>query len=247
MKNRHTPSTLKGILAAALVAAAAATAPAQTASSTYRATQRDPFSKYKPPIRRKVEKKAAAPVAVPAIQARIENYKAQKLAAMNLQQAAPKPTTALLLSEVQVKGIFRTPRGYAAMVQAAPIKLSYVVYPGEQFYDGMLVAIEESRLVFRKQTKWTDGRSVVAVETKPLVQPSVADQLTAQRETQPAAPAAEEKKSELSVLVEALKAIAASGQQTQQQQPAAPQQGAGGGNPPQQGPEPQPAQPQGKP
>ena len=58
MKNRHTPSTLtlKGILAAALVAAAAATAPAQTASSTYRASQRDPFAKFKPSVRRKVEK-----------------------------------------------------------------------------------------------------------------------------------------------------------------------------------------------
>ena len=61
MKNRHTPVTLKGLLAAALVVvAAAATAPAQTASSTYRASQRDPFSKYKPPVRRKVEKKVAA-------------------------------------------------------------------------------------------------------------------------------------------------------------------------------------------
>src|SRR5215204_2186628 len=197
MRNRHTPSTLKGLLAVALVAAAAASAPAQTASSTYRGAPRDPFTKYKPALKRKVEKKVAAPVAVPPIQQRIERYKAQKLAAMNLQQAAPKPTTALLLSEVQVKGIFRTPRGYAAMVEATPIKLSYVVYPGEQFYDGMLVAIEETRLVFRKQTKWTDGRNVVAVETKSLVQPSAVDQLTAQRESQPAATAAEEMKSDV--------------------------------------------------
>ncbi|HEX8147075.1 MAG TPA: hypothetical protein VF591_07855 [Pyrinomonadaceae bacterium] len=240
MKNRHTPSTLKGILAAALVAAAAATAPAQTASSAYRATQRDPFSKFKPPVRRKVDKKVAAPAPVPNIQARIDKYKAEKLAAMNLQQAAPKPTTALLLSEVRVKGIFRTPRGYAAMVEATPIKLSYVVYPGEQFYDGMLVAIEESRLVFRKQTKWTDGRSVVAVETKPLVQPSAADQLTALREAQPAAPAAEEKKSDVTQLVEALKAIAAG---AAQQQGGA---GSGGGQQ-QQAADPQAAQPQGRP
>lgn len=238
MKNRHTPIALKGLLAAALVAAAAVTAPAQTASSTYRASQRDPFAKFKPAVKRKVEKKVAAPVAVPAIQARIENYKAQKLAAMNLRQSAPKPTTALLLSEVQVKGIFRTPRGYAAMVEATPIKLSYVVYPGEQFYDGMLVAIEESRLVFRKQTKWTDGRTVVAVENKPLVQPTAADQLTALREPQAAAPAAEEKKSDVNQLIEALKAIAAGASQPQ---------GGAGGNTPQQGADPQPAQPQGKP
>jgi len=232
MRNRHMPSTLKGLLAAALVAAAAATSPAQTASSVYRGTSRDPFKKYTPPIKRKVEKKVATPVPVPAIQARIDNYKAQKLAAMNLQQAAPKPTTALTLAEVQVKGIFRTPRGYAAMVEATPIKLSYVVYPGEQFYDGMLVAIEETRLVFRKQTRWTDGHTVVAVETKPLVQPSAADQLTAQRTEQPAPPA-EEKKSEVNTLVEALKAIAAAASQ-QQPQP-------GGNN------DAQTAPPQGKP
>lgn len=216
MKNRHTPVTLKGFLAAALVLAAAAVAPAQTASSTYRGTQRDPFAKFKPQLKRKVEKKVATPVSVPDIKARIDNYKAQKQAAMSLQQAAPKPTTALLLSEMQVKGIFRTPRGYAAMVEATPIKLSYVVYPGERFYDGMLVAIEETRLVFRKQTRWTDGRTVVAVESKPLVHPSAADQLTVQRESQPAA--AEEKKSDVTQLVEALKALAASASQQQQQQ-----------------------------
>ena len=238
MKNRHTPTTLKGLLAVALVAAAAATAPAQTASSTYRASQRDPFAKFKPNVKRKADKKVAAPVAVPPIQARIDNYKAQKLAAMNLQQAAPKPTTALLLSEVQVKGIFRTPRGYAAMVEATPIKLSYVVYPGEQFHDGMLVAIEETRLVFRKQTKWTDGRTVVAVETKSLVQPSAADQLTAQRESEKPAPAAGEKKSDVTQLVEALKALAAAASQ---------QQGGTGGANQQPSADPQPAQPQGKP
>jgi hypothetical protein len=234
MKNRHTPSTLKGLLAAALVAAAAAAAPAQTASSTYRGTPRDPFAKFKPAMRRKAEKKVAQPSPVPTIQARIDNYKAQKLAAMNLQQAAPKPTTALLLSEVQVKGIFRTPRGYAAMVEATPIKLSYVVYPGEQFYDGMLVAIEETRLVFRKQTRWTDGRTVVAVDTKPLVQPSATDQLTQQRGEEKPAAASGEKKSDVTQLIEALKALAASASQQQNQQ----QQGADGeaaAAPPQQG------------
>jgi len=219
MRNIHRTSTLKGLLAAAFVVAAAVAAPAQTASSTYRGAQRDPFAKFKPALKRKVEKKVVAHVAVPPIQARIDNYKAQKLAAMNLRQQAPKPTTALTLSELQVIGIFRTPRGYAAMVEATPINLSYVVYPGEQFFDGMLVAIEETRLVFRKKTRWTDGRTEMAVETKPLRQPNaVTDSLTAQRAGQsaPAAPAAEEKKSEVTALVEALKALAAAGSQPQQ-------------------------------
>ena len=237
---RHTRSMRKGLLTVALVALAAGAGSAQTASNTYHGASRDPFTKYKPPIKRKVVKVVPMPVAAPPIQTRIDNYKAQKLAAMNLQQAAPKPTTALTLAEIQVMGIFRTPRGYAAMVEATPIKLSYVIYPGEQFYDGMLVAIEESRLVFRKQTRWTDGHTVVAVETKPLAQPSVADQLTAQRETQATAPAPEEKKSDVSTLIEALKAIAASASQQQSGTGT-----AAGGNQP--SAEPAPVQPQGKP
>jgi hypothetical protein len=54
------------------------------------------------------------------------------------------------------------------MVEAKPIKLSYVIYPGETFYDGMLVAIEEDRLVFRKETRWSDGRREMNVEMKAL-------------------------------------------------------------------------------
>jgi hypothetical protein len=57
----------------------------------------------------------------PSIQVRIERYRAQKVAAANAHVAAPKPTTALLLSEVQVTGIFRTPRGWSAMVEATPL------------------------------------------------------------------------------------------------------------------------------
>src|SRR5919202_3744578 len=201
MRKGHTSTKLKGLLAAALVAAAAAGAHAQTASTSYRGAQRDPFAKFKPSLRRKSEKKVVAPVTPPPIQARIDQYKALKARAMNLQQAAPKPTTALTLSEVQVIGIFRTPRGYAAMVEATPINLSYVVYPGEQFYDGMLVAIEETRLVFRKQTRWTDGRTDVAVETKPLRQPNaIKDSMTAQKPV--TTDAASEHKSELNALVQ---------------------------------------------
>ena len=192
MRKGHTNRTLKGLLAAALVAAASAGAHAQTASTAYRGAQRDPFAKFKPSVKRKQTK--AAPAAVPPIQARIDNYKAQKLAAMNLQQAAPKPTTALLLSEVQVKGIFRTPRGYAAMVEATPIKLSYVIYPGERFYDAQLVAIEEGRLVFRREKQWSDGRREMSVETKPLRKVAPADQLAAAaaklKDEKPAKPAA---------------------------------------------------------
>jgi hypothetical protein len=218
---RNTFRAIRWAMTAAFVLTAATAAAAQAASTEYKGAKRDPFDHYKPRLARKVEKKAPAPVSVPGIQSRIDNYKAQKLAAMNLQQAAPKPTTALTLAEVEVIGIFRTPRGYAAMVQATPINLSYVVYPGEQFYDGMLVAIEETRLVFRRQTRWTDGRTEVAVESKALRQPNaVKDSMIAQKPASPAATAAEGKP-EVNALVEILKALAAGAQQQQQ-----PQQGS---------------------
>ena len=131
---------------------------------------RDPFRKYEPP--RPTLKRIADQSPIPSIQDRISRYKAQKTAAMNARMPAPKPTTALLLNEIQVIGISRTPRGYAAIIEATPIKLSYVIYPGEPFYDGQLVAIEDNRLVFRRETVFTDGRRERSVEYKPLRQPT---------------------------------------------------------------------------
>jgi hypothetical protein len=138
---------------------------------------RDPFKKYEPP--KVVLKRVAGEVVVPSIQERINIYKAQKQAAMNARMPAPKPTTALLLNEIQVIGITRTPRGYAAIVEASPIKLSYVIYPGEPFYDGQLVAIEDKTLIFRHETVYTDGRRVKNVESKLLRQPNQVNAMAA--------------------------------------------------------------------
>jgi hypothetical protein len=106
----------------------------------------------------------------PPIESRIDYYKRQReLAAANGSQI-PKVTSVLLLSEMNVTGIFKTPRGWAAMVEASPIKLSYTIYPGEKFFDGQLVAVEENKLVFRKVTKTGPGKFVASVENKPLQQ-----------------------------------------------------------------------------
>jgi len=137
---------------------------------------RDPFRKYEPPPPN--VKKIAGQSPVPPIQDRIAQYKAQKAAAMSARMPAPKPTTALLISEIEVIGISRSPRGYAAIVEATPIKLSYVIYPGEQFFDGQLVAIEDNRLVFRRVTVFTDGHRVPSVEDKRLRQPTQVNSMT---------------------------------------------------------------------
>ena len=168
---------------------------ASGASHNSAAQERDPFRKYQPPKKAVYSKLNPVPITPPTIQERVDRYKAEKMAAMNGQRPAPKPTTALLLSEMQVTGIFRTPRGYAAMVEAMPIKLSYVIYPGEMFYDGQLVAIEENRLVFRHTKVWSDGRRDMAVETMPLRQANaVVDSMTAAKDSK-AAPVEEAKSS----------------------------------------------------
>lgn len=151
---------------------------------------RDPFKRYEPPVKNSKSTKLEPP----SIQLRIERYRAQKMAAAAAHVPPPKPTTALLLSEMQVIGIFRTPRGWAAMVEAIPIKLSYVIYPGETFFDGQLVAIEENSLTFRRDTVWLDGRRDKTIEVKPLRKASPVADMTAK--AAPAnAPAAETPKS----------------------------------------------------
>jgi hypothetical protein len=152
---------------------------------------RDPFRKYEPP---RVAKKNPNQVMVPSIQERIAQYRAQKTAAMNARLAVPKPTTALLLSEMQVVGISRSPRGYAAIVEATPIKLSYVLYPGERFYDGQLVAIEDNRLIFRRETVFLDGRRERSVEVKALRQPGSPQDMTTPSDPEGNAVAASDKK-----------------------------------------------------
>lgn len=151
---------------------------------------RDPFRKYAPVIK---PPKSTTKLEPPSIQVRIERYRAQKMAAANAHVAAPKPTTALLLSEVQVTGIFRTPRGWSAMVEATPLtpKLSYVVYPGENFFDGQLVAIEDNRLIFRRDIVWADGRREKGVEIKPLRTPTPAEAMTSAKTSPTETPAPE--------------------------------------------------------
>jgi hypothetical protein len=113
----------------------------------------------------------------PGIEARIEYFKRLREQAAANGQPLPKVTSVLTLNEMSVTGIFKTPRGYAAMVQAVPINLSYTIYPGEKFFDGQLVAVEENRLVFRKVTKVGAGKFVASVENKPLKQFSMKEQV----------------------------------------------------------------------
>src|SRR6476620_7242705 len=105
---------------------------------------------------------------VPPVEQRIELYKRLRESADARGASIPTVTSVLTPDEMAVTGILRTPRGYAAMVEAVPIKLSYTISPGEKFFDGQLVAVEENQLIFRKVTKTGAGKFVASVENKPL-------------------------------------------------------------------------------
>ena len=143
-------------------------------TSTANGQTRDPFSK--PGWARtkdKVTGASSGPAAVtnlgiPTIESRIDYYKKVRESAAASGQPLPRVTSVLSLSEMAVTGIFKTPRGYAAMVEAVPIRLSYTIYPGEKFFDGQLVAVEENRLVFRKVSKMSNGKFTTSVENMAL-------------------------------------------------------------------------------
>lgn len=124
-------------------------------------------------------------VTAPLIESRISYYKNLRESAAANGLEIPKVTSVLTLDEMAVIGIFRTPRGYAAMVEAKPIKLTYTIYPGEKFFDGQLVAIEENRLVFRKVTKMTNNKFVATVENKTLRQYTVEQEVQGTAPIQP--------------------------------------------------------------
>jgi len=105
---------------------------------------------------------------VPAIEQRIDYYKRLRAAAAASGAPLPKVTSVLTINEMALTGIFKTPRGYAAMVEATPIKLSYTIYPGEKFFDGQLVAVEDNQLVFRKVTKTGKNKFVSSVQNMQL-------------------------------------------------------------------------------
>jgi hypothetical protein len=125
------------------------------------------------------------PVTAPPIAQRIEYYKRIREEAAANGMPIPKVTTVLTLDEMVVTGIFKTPRGYSAMVEATPIKLSFTVYPGEKFFDGRLVAIEENRVIFSKVTKMNNNKFITSVENKALRQYTIQQEVQTPVEPQP--------------------------------------------------------------
>ena len=67
--------------------------------------------------------------------------------------AGPRPDgiPGLLIDEVVLSGIFETPQGYVAQVQAADRQKGYLIRPGDVLYDGEVVSINDNEVVFKQE------------------------------------------------------------------------------------------------
>lgn len=67
-----------------------------------------------------------------------------------LRGPRPEGVPGLLIDEIDLTGIFRTPKGYVAQVVAANQKKSYLLKIGDQLYDGDVVSISRTEVVFKQ-------------------------------------------------------------------------------------------------
>nr|MCU0239158.1 hypothetical protein [Pyrinomonadaceae bacterium] len=122
----------------------------------------------KPQVAPKPTPPPVVPLTAPPIEQRIAYYKQMRDDAIQRGLPLPKVTSVLTLDEMAVSGISKTSKGYAAMVEAKPLKLSYTIYPGEKFFDSQLVAVEENKLVFRKVTEMSNGKMIASMQERTL-------------------------------------------------------------------------------
>ncbi|HEX2223814.1 MAG TPA: hypothetical protein VHN15_06390 [Thermoanaerobaculia bacterium] len=62
----------------------------------------------------------------------------------------PDGIPGLMIDEVDIKGIFRTPKGFVAQVSAANQKKGYLLKEGDQLYDGDVLSITKNEVVFKQ-------------------------------------------------------------------------------------------------
>ena len=62
----------------------------------------------------------------------------------------PEGVPGLMIDEIDLTGIIRTSKGFVAQVVAANQKKSYLLKEGDQLYDGDVVSINRSEVVFKQ-------------------------------------------------------------------------------------------------
>jgi hypothetical protein len=63
----------------------------------------------------------------------------------------PEGIPGVLIDEIQLLGIWRTPRGYVAQIRAS--NKSYLLREGDQLFDGDVVNIQKNEVVFKQQVQ----------------------------------------------------------------------------------------------
>jgi hypothetical protein len=67
-----------------------------------------------------------------------------------LRGPRPEGIPGLLIDEIDLKGIWRTAKGYVAQVVATNQKKTYLLKEGDQLYDGDVVSISHTEVVFKQ-------------------------------------------------------------------------------------------------
>lgn len=62
----------------------------------------------------------------------------------------PDGIPGLLIEEIDLTGIFRTTRGFVAQVLASNREKSYLIREGDELYDGDVVSITQTEVVFKQ-------------------------------------------------------------------------------------------------
>lgn len=62
----------------------------------------------------------------------------------------PEGVPGLLIDEILITGIIRTPQGYVAQAQSAEQEKAYLLREGDQLYDGDVVRITPNEMVFKQ-------------------------------------------------------------------------------------------------
>ncbi len=68
----------------------------------------------------------------------------------DLRGPRPEGIAGLLIDEISLTGIFQTPRGWVGQVVSSDQKKSYLLREGDQLYDGDVVRINRSEMVFKQ-------------------------------------------------------------------------------------------------
>src|SRR5437762_13839822 len=73
--------------------------------------------------------------------------------AKDIQSASPRPdgVPGLLIDEIRLKGILRTPKGFVAQVLPSQgVRKSYLLREGDQLFDGDVISINRSQIIFKQ-------------------------------------------------------------------------------------------------